>query len=168
MRAHLPRRVLVLATAAAVALAGATAGCGKKEEPPAASPSKPATATATAMVSTDPSAVDKKAPPSVATGTWPLTGLPGEVVERPAVAYKIENSPEARPQTGLDQADVVWETIVEGGIPRYIAVFHSKIPDVVGPVRSIRPMDGPIVCPTKGLLAFSGGKTHFINVALAC
>ncbi|MDR1824302.1 MAG: DUF3048 domain-containing protein [Bifidobacteriaceae bacterium] len=169
MRAPLPRRTLALITVAVIGLGGTLAACGKNEAAPSPSAVKtPATATATAVVSAKPSAATKTAPPAVETSVWPLTGVPGELVERPAVAYKIENSPEARPQTGLEFADVVWETIVEGGISRYVAVYHSQMPDEVGPVRSIRPMDGPITCPTHGLLAFSGGKTHFINVALGC
>ncbi len=92
--------------------------------------------------------------------TWPLTGQPvgdGGVV-RPSLAVKIENDKAARPQEGLEQADIVWEERVEGGITRFAAVFHSQVPEEVGPVRSNRPMDARIVGPTKGLIAFSGGQ----------
>jgi len=75
---------------------------------------------------------------------------------------KIENSTSARPQTGLDSADIVWEQIVEGGISRYIAVYHSQVPDIVGPVRSVRPMDPNIIKPMGGLFAFSGGQAHYV------
>ena len=57
--------------------------------------------------------------------TCPLTGEPppkGVDPERPAVAVKIENSPQARPQHGLEQADLVFEEIVEGGITRFMAI----------------------------------------------
>ena len=54
---------------------------------------------------------------------------------------KIENSIDARPQTGLNSADLVWEEVVEGGITRYVAVYDSHLPPVIGPVRSVRPMD---------------------------
>ena len=77
---------------------------------------------------------------------------------RPALAVKIENSGDARPQTGLDQADNVWEEVVEGGISRFVAVFHSQVPAEVGPIRSVRPMDPAIVAPMHGLIAFSGGQ----------
>jgi hypothetical protein len=107
---------------------------------------------------------DKDAPPEVPS-VWPLTGLPGEVVERPALAVKVENPKVARPQTGLEQADVVWEQMVEGGESRFIAVYNSQLPESVGPVRSIRPMDGPILGPTHGLLACSGGQSRFIDKA---
>jgi hypothetical protein len=78
--------------------------------------------------------------------TWPLTGLPiddadADDTERPAMLVKVSNSPEARPQTGLDRADLVYEELVEGGVTRYMAVFHSDLPEVVGPVRSARPVD---------------------------
>ncbi|MDR3203084.1 MAG: DUF3048 domain-containing protein [Bifidobacteriaceae bacterium] len=110
--------------------------------------------------------VDKTAPPSPApVPTWPLTGLSGEIKKRPALAVKIENSPDARPQTGLEGADVVWEEIVEGGISRYVAVFHSTLPKEIGPIRSIRPMDGGIAGPTRGIMVFSGGKAPFVEMA---
>ncbi len=57
--------------------------------------------------------------------------------KRPLVVI-VENHPDARPQTGLDQADLVYETLAEGGITRFVAVFWSREPEVVGPVRSIR------------------------------
>ncbi|MCL2090312.1 MAG: DUF3048 domain-containing protein [Micrococcales bacterium] len=92
--------------------------------------------------------------------TWPLTGLPvgDDGVVRPALAVKIENDRAARPQTGLEQADVVWEEMVEGGLTRFVAVYHSQVPEEVGPIRSNRPMDARIVGPTEGLVAFSGGQ----------
>ena len=86
---------------------------------------------------------------------------------RPALAVKIENSGDARPQTGLDQADNVWEEVVEGGISRFVAVFHSQVPAEVGPIRSVRPMDPAIVAPMHGLIAFSGGQPRFVNALKA-
>jgi hypothetical protein len=83
-------------------------------------------------------------------------------VDRPALAVKIENSVSARPQTGLNAADMVWEEVVEGGITRYVAVYHSDVPAEIGPVRSIRPMDAAIAAPLGGLFAFSGGQPPFV------
>ncbi|MDR1387321.1 MAG: DUF3048 domain-containing protein [Propionibacteriaceae bacterium] len=97
--------------------------------------------------------------------TWPLTGLTGPGESRPAVAVKVENSTEARPQIGLESADLVYEQMVEGGITRYIAVYHSQLPSQVVPVRSLRPMDGPILAPLHSVLAFSGGQARFIDRA---
>ena len=131
------------------------AGCSSDPEP-AATPS-------TVEVTPDATADKSAAPEPVLPITWPLTGVPtAEVVNRPAVAIKVENSQAARPQTGLENADVVWEEIVEGGITRYIAVYHSQIPEVVGPIRSVRPMDSNIIAPLGGLMAFSGGQPPFV------
>jgi hypothetical protein len=116
----------------------------------------------TTTVAAPVASAEKSAPPAVPV-VWPLTGVrTEEVAERPALAVKIENSPEARPQTGLEDADTVWEEVVEGGITRYVAVYHSSIPDVVEPVRSVRPMDPAIVAPLDGILAYSGAQQPFI------
>lgn len=97
--------------------------------------------------------------------TAPLTGLPdpsGASLTRPALTVKIENTPEALPQYGLDQADVVYEEIVNGGITRLAAIFNSHAPAKVGPVRSVRPTDQQIVYPLGGIFAFSGGAPYAI------
>jgi hypothetical protein len=86
----------------------------------------------------------------------PLTGLPGGPV-RAVVVVKIENSPTARPQSGLPAADLVVEELVEGGETRFAAFFRSTDPGQVGPVRSVRNVDASIAGPTHGTLAFSGG-----------
>lgn len=108
-------------------------------------------------------------PTPVATATpepdrWPLTGLATtELTERPALAIKVENSTMARPQTGLAEADVVWEEMVEGGITRFNAVYHSQLPQTVGPIRSVRPMDAAIVAPLGGPQVISGGQRLFLE-----
>src|SRR3954468_17013769 len=104
-------------------------------------------------------------PPPV---VWPLTGVvSGAAPARPAVAVKIENSLDARPQTGLNSADMVWEEVVEGGITRYVAVFQSVVPGEIGPVRSVRPMDPAIAAPLHGLFAFSGGQQQYVDAVAA-
>ena len=93
-----------------------------------------------------------------------LTGLPQhdpDEQDRPALTIKVDNAPAARPQAGLEAADVVFEEVVEGGVVRFMAVFHSRDADSVGPVRSVRPVDAEIVTPIKGLFAFSGGAPQF-------
>ncbi|MGH9103776.1 MAG: DUF3048 domain-containing protein [Acidimicrobiales bacterium] len=95
----------------------------------------------------------------------PLTHLPLQdpsVATRPAVLVKIDNAPAARPQSGLDHADVVYEEVVEGGITRYLAVFQSRGADPVGPVRSVRRTDADVVAPIGGLFAYSGGIPAFV------
>jgi len=112
--------------------------------------------------------VDKSGVPApVVPPTWPLTGVLGDPVARPALAVKIENTAVARPQTGLEQTDVVWETIVEFDVSRFIAVFHSQVPAEVGPIRSVRPMDPVILAPMHGLLAFSGGQPGILDLVAA-
>jgi hypothetical protein len=77
---------------------------------------------------------------------------------------KIENTPEARPQAGLDVADVVYEQVTEGGITRFITLFNSQIPDVVGPIRSTRAMDSDVVAPLHGVFAYSGGIPQSVGL----
>lgn len=71
-----------------------------------------------------------------------LTGLPvadETINKRPVTAVMIENSLDARPQSGLLQAGVVFEAIAEGGITRFLTLFQDQEPDYIGPVRSVRP-----------------------------
>lgn len=71
----------------------------------------------------------------------PLTGtaVTKEQSELPVTGIMIENSPDARPQSGLNQAGVVFEAIAEGGITRFLTLWQEAQPDYVGPVRSVRP-----------------------------
>ncbi|WP_042352014.1 DUF3048 domain-containing protein [Bacillus massiliigorillae] len=71
--------------------------------------------------------------------TYPLTGqsTEGEVNKRP-VAVMINNHPKARPQSGLQKADIVYEMLAEGDVTRFLAVYQSEEPERVGPVRSAR------------------------------
>lgn len=95
----------------------------------------------------------------------PLTGLTDPTrlsTHRPALTIKIENTPDARPQYGVDRADVVYEEIVEGGITRLAAVYNQFSPPKVGPVRSVRKTDQAIVWCLGGLFAFSGGAPYAV------
>jgi len=71
----------------------------------------------------------------------PLSGVKvakeGLTKGRP-IAVSIENSPNARPQSGLDKADIIYETVAEGGITRFLAFFQRNEPNEIGPVRSAR------------------------------
>ena len=89
-----------------------------------------------------------------------LTGLPADasVTYRPILAVKVDNYGPARPQWGLDQADTIIEENVEG-ISRFVALFHSQIPDVVGPVRSARTADIDMLSAmNRPVFAFSGAN----------
>jgi hypothetical protein len=70
----------------------------------------------------------------------PFTGEPVPALNR-VLAVKIDNIVNARPQTGLTHADIVYVLPVEGGLSRFLAVFSSHYPRVVGPVRSAREDD---------------------------
>ncbi|MCZ2860039.1 DUF3048 domain-containing protein [Blastococcus sp. VKM Ac-2987] len=142
---------LLVATALAAPLAGCATG--------------PAPVPAAATPTTTPPPPPPPPPPVL----WPLTGVDsaGAAIGHPALAVKIENSVTARPQTGLNAADLVWEQVVEGGIPRYVAVYHSTVPGEIGPVRSVRPMDPAIAAPLGGLFAFSGGQRAYVDAVAA-
>ncbi|WP_278320958.1 DUF3048 domain-containing protein [Clostridium tetanomorphum] len=62
-----------------------------------------------------------------------------DIYEKIPFMVIVENSKDARPQSGLVDADIVYETMAEGGIPRFIALYHKKDSDKIGPVRSARP-----------------------------
>ena len=99
----------------------------------------------------------------------PLTGRSADAaaLAHPSLAVKIDNHEEARPQLALNRTDIVFEELVEGGLTRYVAVWHSDIPDSVGPVRSIRPMDPDIATPFGGIIAYSGGQEQFVDMMMA-
>ena len=99
----------------------------------------------------------------------PLRGTPAEAaaLAHPSLAVKIDNHEEARPQIALNRTDIVFEELVEGGLTRYVAVWHSDVPDEVGPVRSIRPMDPDIASPFGGIIAYSGGQDQFVAMMMA-
>lgn len=99
----------------------------------------------------------------------PLRGTAADPIapRHPSLAVKIDNHFDARPQIALNRSDIVFEELVEGGLTRYLVVWHSDIPEVVGPVRSIRPMDPDIASPFGGLISYSGGQEHFIDLMKA-
>lgn len=71
----------------------------------------------------------------------PLTGIETSEAnsKKPVLAVMIENSPEARPQSGLADAGVVFEAVAEGGITRFVALYQEAQPELLGPIRSVRP-----------------------------
>ena len=103
--------------------------------------------------------------PPPPTALAPLTGetVALDSLTAPSIAAKIDNHPAARPQVGLERADLVFEELVEGGLSRYVAVWHSDVPDEIGPVRSIRPMDPDIISPLGGIVAYSGGQYQYVQ-----
>ncbi len=91
----------------------------------------------------------------------PLTGLgiaDPAAIERRVIAVKIDNHRRARPQSGLQTAEVVIELLVESGITRFIALFHSVDTSYVGPIRSVRPTDPTLLKPLGAPIQISGGQ----------
>ena len=93
---------------------------------------------------------------------WPLTGLPAPSVRATrlrVVAVKVDESPQGRPQSGLGRADIVYETMAEGGLTRLTALFHSSAPAAVGPVRSARAVDLYLAAQYHALFAHDGAES---------
>ncbi len=105
----------------------------------------------------------RSAVPAVASNLCPLTDLPpprGSVPRRPALLVKVGNEPEgARPQSGLNEADLVYDTPAEGFIMRYVVVYQCNSASSIGPIRSVRWVDYHMIAPEFGspILAFAGG-----------
>ncbi|HXQ44604.1 MAG TPA: DUF3048 domain-containing protein [Acidimicrobiales bacterium] len=147
-RSGMNRTWVIAAVAAVVVLAGAGIALGvtsgkKANKAPRSHPS------AATMI------------PAPSGPDCPLTGQPapgGQVPQRPALAFKVDNYPTARPQSGLNDADIVFEEVVEGGITRFVAVFQCQEAPLVGPIRSARAVDVPILDQlSKPLFVHAGG-----------
>ncbi|MFS1514210.1 DUF3048 domain-containing protein [Chengkuizengella sp. SCS-71B] len=96
---------------------------------------------------------------------FPLTGIgtEEEAVQRP-VMVMVENSPLARPQSGLHLADIVYEILAEGEITRFVSVFQSESPEIIGPVRSIRPYFVEIGDGLDALIVHAGWSQEAMNM----
>ena len=97
----------------------------------------------------------------------PFTGLeltPELWLKRPrrVIAYKIDNNLNARPQSGIQESDAVFEIPVEGGMTRFLAFFYDKASTYLGPIRSARPTDPTIVRPYGGILVVSGATAGLL------
>lgn len=129
---HLSRfRLLLMGACTAAVLTACSPDVSSESTPGASSaPSAAASQSASALPAT----------PAPAPFRYPLTGLGSqtEMVTRPYMVM-VENAPQARPQSGLQQADIVFEILAEGEITRFVSVFQSQPAETIGPVRSIRP-----------------------------
>jgi hypothetical protein len=140
-----------------VAFAVVASSCGDKSNK--AAPASSSTSSSTTTESTTTTLAP--GPPG------PLTGLPvadEAAAKRPALIMKIDNSDggtcegTARPQIGINQADIVIEELVEG-ITRFMAIFQSNIPETVGPVRSARSSDVDLITAfKKPMFGWSGNN----------
>lgn len=96
----------------------------------------------------------------------PLTGMqvPDQASTQQAVTgIMIENSPDARPQSGLKAAGIVYEAIAEGGITRFLALYQESKPQLVGPVRSIRLYYVDWLAPYQASIAHVGGSKFALD-----
>ena len=98
--------------------------------------------------------------------TSPLTGIEltdASLATRPVTGIMIENSPDARPQSGLTEAGVVYEAIAEGGITRFLAVYQDAKPNYIGPVRSARPYYVDFIAQYDAGYAHVGGSPQALS-----
>lgn len=148
------KRIVVGVVAGAVVIGGVAVAllAGGSDEPP------PTTTTTAPTTTTVP-------PTTIPVPVAPLTGLPADpaLLARTALVVKIDNvEPKARPQAGINQADVVYEERVEGSVTRLLAVFHSTDAAPVGPVRSARSSDiGVLSTLHRPYFAWSGANDTF-------
>ncbi|MEA2002935.1 MAG: DUF3048 domain-containing protein, partial [Actinomycetota bacterium] len=97
----------------------------------------------------------------------PLNGMGVEdeaALERRVIAVKIDNHWNARPQSGIEQADAVYELLVEGGLTRFIGLFHHSDSEYLGPIRSGRPTDPTLVAYLGAPLQISGAQPWVSSV----
>jgi hypothetical protein len=155
-RGSSPRGVRTAAVFALCCVLAACSGGGKKATAPPPTSAPPSTEAPTTPAPSTPAS----APPAVS----PLTGLPGAAGA--VLAVKIDNIVYARPQTGVNFADVVYAIEVEGGLSRFLTVFdtdHLPPGGVIGPVRSARESDLPILQQYgKVDFAYSGALSKFL------
>ena len=107
-----------------------------------------------------------KPSPSPAPVHCPLTGVEtsrSTDIARPPLAVKIENSVAARPQAGLEAADIVYEELAEGGITRFLVIFHCSDASSVGPVRSARLVDPDILQAFSPVLFGYSGANPIVD-----
>jgi hypothetical protein len=97
----------------------------------------------------------------------PLSGVlvaDEAATKRAVTAIMIENSPDARPQSGLADADVVFEAVAEGGITRFIALYQNSRPSIIGPVRSLRPYYADWAAGFDPSVAHVGGSPEALTM----
>lgn len=98
----------------------------------------------------------------------PLTGAPLAAASTArVVAVKVDNAPEAGPPIGIQDAELIIEAPVEGGVTRLTAMFYESEPQVIGPIRSVRPVDADLLAPWQPLLVTTGGQSFVYREILA-
>jgi hypothetical protein len=163
-----PRRAVALAVATAAMLAACSGASGKSASTTDASTTTAASTTTTEATTTTAATTTTTLAPTttVPPPVYPLTGLPAPdpmATLRPAIVVKIDNHMDARPQAGLNQADIVYEEIVEG-ITRFFTIFQSTDAGPVGPIRSARSTDVDLLDQlNRPLFVWSGGNRNVVR-----
>lgn len=161
------RRVAVALTFAVVA---AACGGGSEDTTTTALSTLPPVTeapTTTAMSTTTTTTTTTTVPPVLGDPS-PVNGVPVEdpaLLDRRVVAVKMDNHPDARPQSGIQEADAVIELLVEAGLTRFIGLFHQSDSEYYGPIRSLRPTDPALVKPLGAVLQISGGQGWVQSIA---
>lgn len=108
---------------------------------------------------------EEELPPEPETAKSELTGMEvaPELARLPVTAVTIENSPEARPQSGLADAGVVFEAMVEGSITRFLALYQEDKPEQIGPIRSLRRNHIDWLFAFDAAVAHVGGSPHALS-----
>ena len=151
---------------AVLVLVALVAGCGPAR--PTTAPAEPQTATA-AEPKAPPAATaaSAPAPPAAPTATAPAAPRPpltdlsawsGPPALPGALLVMVDNIEQARPQAGIEQADVVYEAVAEADITRFLAVFYHRAPQLIGPVRSARFYFVQLAMPYSSPYAHAGGN----------
>ncbi len=157
-------RFLIVVAAVLVTLAGCSSATLEPTPTPTRTPIPAATVTPAPTMTPAPTVaptVDTTAATPLPPDVNPLTGeqvADVALLERIPLAIKVSNSPEVRPQSGLNSADLVFEHFAEGGITRFTAVFYGKDPEQVGSVRSGRLIDLEVPAMYGALFAYSGSS----------
>ena len=148
------RARIVAVAAAAVVVAGGVGAAAALSRPD----SVPLSSSSTSPSSSSPTPTPSPTETPRAKSTDPLTG--GKVSSHPVIAAKVENIAAARPQVGLSLADITFIEEVEGAQTRLVAVYHSRFPKRLGPVRSARSTDVQLL-PLFGKpgLVYSGANS---------
>ena len=173
------RRIPIGAVAVVTTLSLLAAACSSAsaDESTATTDSPPTTATTTtsAPATTTTQAPATTTTTSTTTTTAPPTaeievgdtinGLPAsdELTDRRVIAVKIDNHRLARPHSGIETADAVYEIVVEAGLTRLMALFHQSDGEFVGPIRSVRPVDVELTKPLDAPLQISGGSNWVLR-----
>jgi hypothetical protein len=154
-RARYKAKWLIVAISVAILIHGAggwiLASSHKNPQPVAATPTPKPSATPTPTPTTLPA---------------PLTGVlvTPELAGRPITAAVIENHPDARPQSGLSQAGVVYEALAEGGITRFLAFYGDQQAGTIGPIRSVRTYFVDWTLEYDAPLAHAGGNADALDL----